>query len=287
MYSSSAPSSPSRFECAICLDLLCEPLRLPCSHAFCRACITASCRSRRSCPLCRAQLPSSFTPSVVAVDKDLEKQLLLAFPVAYEKKLIQTLEEENFQRSSRGRVASRVRFGNRYEPVPNGRLTRNGQHQNKHRWALFVELDKIPEYLVRSVTFKLRPYFKEDVIRTTAPYEVSRLGWGEFPVEITVTWKSDVRRPPLVLEHDLCFVAGGSSSSVEVDLGDALHREPPFHPVPRRPSTSSVANAPAPSRSSTPSAAAPGQRRSAVPPSRRLTRQRSAPHIFEERPRWR
>merc|ERR1719235_1459565 len=44
--------SIDEFECPVCLDLLCEPLRLPCSHTFCRSCLKVCARYRRKCPMC-------------------------------------------------------------------------------------------------------------------------------------------------------------------------------------------------------------------------------------------
>jgi len=42
-------------ECSICLNLLAEPISIPCGHTFCRTClVTAQQRSQKKCPLCRA-----------------------------------------------------------------------------------------------------------------------------------------------------------------------------------------------------------------------------------------
>jgi hypothetical protein len=42
--------------CAICLDTLCEPLKLGCNHLFCRVCLHFVMRTsaERKCPMCRA-----------------------------------------------------------------------------------------------------------------------------------------------------------------------------------------------------------------------------------------
>eukprot|EP01137_Pigoraptor_chileana_P009567 Opistho-2@58052 len=49
-------SSPiPEFECGLCLQLLCEPVTIPCGHTFCRNCLVSALeRSKKKCPECRA-----------------------------------------------------------------------------------------------------------------------------------------------------------------------------------------------------------------------------------------
>nr|Q5D7I3.1 RecName: Full=Tripartite motif-containing protein 5; AltName: Full=RING-type E3 ubiquitin transferase TRIM5; AltName: Full=TRIM5alpha [Erythrocebus patas]AAV91985.1 TRIM5alpha [Erythrocebus patas] len=57
--------------CPICLELLTEPLSLPCGHSFCQACITANHKKsmlykeeERSCPVCRISYqPENIQPN--------------------------------------------------------------------------------------------------------------------------------------------------------------------------------------------------------------------------------
>nr|ALB36910.1 tripartite motif-containing 5 transcript variant alpha [Cercopithecus neglectus] len=57
--------------CPICLELLTEPLSLPCGHSFCQACITANQKKsmlykegERSCPVCRISYqPENVQPN--------------------------------------------------------------------------------------------------------------------------------------------------------------------------------------------------------------------------------
>jgi len=45
----------SLLECSICLNILAEPVSVPCGHSFCRTClVTALQRAQKKCPLCRA-----------------------------------------------------------------------------------------------------------------------------------------------------------------------------------------------------------------------------------------
>jgi len=232
---------PPEFECAICNQLLLDPVSAPCGHTFCRVCLVGATRSRQSCPLCRAQLPGGFRPTVADIDQTLEKRLKRCFAEEYEAKAASIREgaEASVQSrssssragtvaGSRGachagragvrvsRLGPHVRFGNRHEHVDNPRTSRDGRHRNGHRWTVFVEFERIPTYLISSVHFKLRPHFKNDVVLQDGPFEVTRQGWCKFPVEITVTWSPELGRPPLVLEHQLCFDVELSTSRVAV-----------------------------------------------------------------------
>jgi len=53
--STSSALDVSLLECSICLNMLAEPISIPCGHTFCRTClVTAQQRSQKKCPLCRA-----------------------------------------------------------------------------------------------------------------------------------------------------------------------------------------------------------------------------------------
>lgn len=62
-------------ECAVCFQLLCEPVRWPggrCHHYFCKPCTRQlaghSGRNAPSCPLCRAPACTELTPRTLVVD---------------------------------------------------------------------------------------------------------------------------------------------------------------------------------------------------------------------------
>ena len=52
--------------------------------------------------------------------------------------------------------------------------------------SLNGNIEETSQY-IKSVTYKLHPTFKPNVIKVTeAPYLLSRVGWGSFAVEIDV-----------------------------------------------------------------------------------------------------
>jgi hypothetical protein len=55
----------------VCLKLICEPVTLPCGHAFCRACVAASAAAELGrgarCPVCRHPLPPGAPPAAVSL----------------------------------------------------------------------------------------------------------------------------------------------------------------------------------------------------------------------------
>ncbi|XP_055091173.2 E3 ubiquitin-protein ligase RNF125 isoform X1 [Symphalangus syndactylus] len=52
------------FDCAVCLEVLHQPVRTRCGHVFCRSCIATSLKNNKwTCPYCRAYLPSEGVPA--------------------------------------------------------------------------------------------------------------------------------------------------------------------------------------------------------------------------------
>mmetsp|Transcript_158428 Transcript_158428/g.279604 ORF Transcript_158428/g.279604 Transcript_158428/m.279604 type:complete len:456 (+) Transcript_158428:96-1463(+) len=64
-------------QCAVCWELLCEPVTWPgCSHRFCLLCsLELRRRPKPSCPLCRAQAPRARKVSALQVDADCAAQV--------------------------------------------------------------------------------------------------------------------------------------------------------------------------------------------------------------------
>ena len=83
-----SPDQMNELTCAICLNLLCEPVLWPaadeataCRHVFCRNCIVRCVfsPSGKSCPLCRAPA-SSVCVEDLPVQVDVQRQVMELFP---------------------------------------------------------------------------------------------------------------------------------------------------------------------------------------------------------------
>ncbi|XP_005372808.2 PREDICTED: E3 ubiquitin-protein ligase RNF125 [Chinchilla lanigera] len=62
------PLPLASFDCAVCLEVLHQPVRTRCGHVFCRSCIATSLKSSKwTCPYCRAYLPSEGVPATDVV----------------------------------------------------------------------------------------------------------------------------------------------------------------------------------------------------------------------------
>eukprot|EP00747_Dinoflagellata_sp_TGD_P179277 gnl/TRDRNA2_/TRDRNA2_29841_c0_seq1.p1 gnl/TRDRNA2_/TRDRNA2_29841_c0~~gnl/TRDRNA2_/TRDRNA2_29841_c0_seq1.p1 ORF type:complete len:339 (+),score=19.03 gnl/TRDRNA2_/TRDRNA2_29841_c0_seq1:67-1083(+) len=246
------------WECAICYDLLCDPVRLPCKHTFCRCCIAKTFQLARQrhgvppgCPLCRAELPPGFNAATAAGATGLLRMMRRIFPIECRRR---EAEFSNIGELPTGQWML-VRIGNRYETIANPQKS-----ANKHCWTMFVEpvvegsAQETPRHEhagkwlkartelsrhVKSVKFQLRPYFPSDVELRTAPFIATRIGWGYFDVAVTITWKPALRTSPFQVDHELCFERGGSSEVHEVFFETALPPAARAHPLPLSTSQSS------------------------------------------------
>lgn len=78
---------------------------------------------------------------------------------------------------------------------------------NCHRWEL--QLDPEGHHLVKKVIYQLHPTFTpKDITCTEAPFSISRIGWGVFPVNIIVELKSGHK---IETVHKLTFKTNGTN----------------------------------------------------------------------------
>eukprot|EP00746_Dinoflagellata_sp_MGD_P167014 gnl/MRDRNA2_/MRDRNA2_97304_c0_seq1.p1 gnl/MRDRNA2_/MRDRNA2_97304_c0~~gnl/MRDRNA2_/MRDRNA2_97304_c0_seq1.p1 ORF type:complete len:317 (+),score=56.90 gnl/MRDRNA2_/MRDRNA2_97304_c0_seq1:75-953(+) len=217
------------FECAICFELLCDPLQLQCRHAFCRGCLVAAMNrgrqsaagSRLRCPLCRTEVPSNYDP--MTAPAPLACLMRQVFPQTYAQREAQQAEAAALEAAAAPQRFL-LRIGNRHELVTNPETNKNGR-TNQHRWTMFVESatpgnsGSCGEWAQRIslVKFELMPFFKQDAYLRSPPFTATRVGWGYFDVKVTVTFKDATTRP-LEVDHELCFEDGGASEIHEVLL---------------------------------------------------------------------
>jgi len=93
---SSSTEVPPDDECAICFQLLCEPVRWPgavggCSHYICKPCVkrlAGHSGLRPCCPLCRAPTKEPLTPGKIVVDEVAASRIEGRHPKAYAECLV-------------------------------------------------------------------------------------------------------------------------------------------------------------------------------------------------------
>jgi len=84
-------------------------------------------------------------------------------------------------------------------------------------WTAFVRPTNTPD--IAYVDFALHPTFSPSEIRVdSAPWEITRQGWGEFEIGITVHFE-DEGRDPAFLVWELNFDGGDSREVKFVDHG--------------------------------------------------------------------
>lgn len=217
------------FECAICFELLCDPLQLQCRHAFCRGCLVAAMtRGRQNaagsgmrCPLCRTEVPDDYDP--MTAPAPLANLMRQVFPQRYAEREAQQAEAAALEAATAPQRLL-LRIGNRHELVTNPQKNKSGR-TNRHRWTMFVE-SVTPgnsgscgdwTQSISMVKFEITPFFPQDACLRSPPFTATRVGWGYFDVKVTVTFKDATTRP-LEVEHELCFDDGGASEFHEVLL---------------------------------------------------------------------
>lgn len=76
--------------------------------------------------------------------------------------------------------------------------------EHTHRWTVYVRgfNDEDISYYVNTVHFKLHESFA-DHNRCVAqfPFEVTETGWGEFQIQIKITFQDPLVKPLLLLHH--------------------------------------------------------------------------------------
>lgn len=91
----------SVLECAICYNMVSDPVNAPCGHGFCRPCILQSLTYNRACPTCRANVPWSweFRPNhlvnsnLASIQAQREELLASRLELLALRDQIRTLEE--------------------------------------------------------------------------------------------------------------------------------------------------------------------------------------------------
>ena len=158
-----------------------------------------------TCPMCRVHFDKLFVP---VIDYELQAAIKAEMGEQFEERKAELEKEGNWNLKRLLRFA----FGNTHEELKkeNAQAARSDpSKQNIHRWAMFVAFndnkDETARY-IKSVTYHLHPTFRPNKIKVSeAPFLLSRLGWGYFPVEFDVEFHEWTKLGTVKMEHMLSF----------------------------------------------------------------------------------
>lgn len=186
------------YNCPICLNLLYQPVKLPCEHLFCLSCISVfkeNLLENAKCPLCR----SDFSKSLIENTK-ISQILKEKFPDIYAQRAFEfekILKEES--------LYNRIRFfyGNLHS------LLKNENSKNNHEWTFFFKSqnpkDNIKDY-VWKIDVELDPSFGGvPFTLRSQPFEITRKGYGEFTINFTVFWQKWLKLEPNKFDYNISF----------------------------------------------------------------------------------
>lgn len=198
----------AEYTCAICLQIIVEPIETACNHIFCFYCIeemkeSFTENSQFKCPLCREILNKNTN---YEIDKDLDNKIKESFPKEYSEKY-KVLEINKKLNSCYLKI--KILFGNKHKLVEKPTDSHsNPNSQNNHEWTAFVKLEKNIEEnkLIEKVEFRLHHTFRNNLIeKKYPPYSFTCVGWGVFEIPIKIYWKDFLKMEPTEITHFLCF----------------------------------------------------------------------------------
>jgi len=206
--------------CTVCLRLLYHPVRLQCSHLFCSLCLKKLLRStiNKACPNCRADM-SDFDQENPEIDKKLVKLLKKKYPVG----ILERIEENKADmEEEKHKIVKKLVVGNDCTSVP--KKTKNEDDKDWKRWTLYLDMenekDDIEKYLDKIVVH-LHPTFSPPVLEfKKPPFQVERVGWGVFNIDITLYFQKNTKKPPMDISWYLSFRDGGRQKTVDLEFDD-------------------------------------------------------------------
>ena len=111
------------------------------------------------CGICRVTIPKGEIP----VDTEFQEKVKADFPEEFSQ---HQKELEKELKIKQAQVEISFKVGNTHREVPNPKMSRNGEHKNKHSWTAYVEfVDKpaLTSKFIDKVTFELHPTFKDPI----------------------------------------------------------------------------------------------------------------------------
>ncbi|KIW18959.1 hypothetical protein PV08_03248 [Exophiala spinifera] len=184
--------------CPICLQLLYRPVRTACNHTTCEDCmanwadVCVSSQMARdgivdqdlvflpeevntSCPMCRTTTTTIF-------DNDRQLTLQRLYPKIYVAREADDIAAERMRAASNIETLL-IHIGNEH------RLVRAyDESKNTHDWKFFLRPSRTD--IIQEVQIILHPTFhRPRVVLSCPPYEIRRLGWGQFAIVANVVLK--------------------------------------------------------------------------------------------------
>jgi len=198
------------FSCPVCTETLYQPITLPCGHTFCEYCLMLAASYKPFCPMCRSKL---LPFSKLRVDFLLEHFLKKMDKDSYHQRALEVKQERQFSKWGKKKLI----IGNTHQ------LIRRSQQSNpnKHKWSFFVQIldvtqnvpdkPKIPSsFYISRVELTLHPSFTPNKVTLSEdPFELTRIGWCEFPIYCTVVFSPTTRIAPMKITHLVTFKGNG------------------------------------------------------------------------------
>ena len=226
-------------ECPICYSLIIEPIKIKCGHIFFLICIEKlTLDANVKCPLDRIEYNYEkdliYDDSVMEINfrENSEEFKKKAFIIL--KKLNERLKIKEVQ----------ILYGNTHESVNSSTnnkhkwtcyvkvsepdvkikaVLENFKRKEKLNSILGIDkeeiskgIEKIPTTLklpnknlddiIKSVTFNLHPTFNPPSVKVSEPpFQISRIGWGVFEIEIKIEFLTNLNIETIKLNHFLSF----------------------------------------------------------------------------------
>jgi NAD-dependent SIR2 family protein deacetylase len=114
---------------------------------------------------------------------------------------IEAMDLEELKTVQEKEIPTKLQIGNTHEL----------KDKESHHWTMYVKSNKDN---IEKVTFQLHPTFKPSEVEVkSSPFQISRIGWGTFTVEMEIYLKNGEK---FTMKHALSFEGSGSEKIYEI-----------------------------------------------------------------------
>jgi len=211
----------ANFECSICSEILFEPVTTTCGHTFCKHCLIKWFQHQSQCPLCRETLNSSSTR--LQVNVLISNLIDTNFPSQIASRRQEVSQQMQCLLSQK--IEKQISIGNTHEIL----LFNREEAPVRHKWTFFVRVlgqsqcphatRTLTSWYIEQVEIFLHPTFSPShIILRNDPFEITRVGWGTFPITGRIFFASRFNKPPMAFQHSLSFERDGSATTLSVSF---------------------------------------------------------------------